>query len=187
MKLVKCQWEPTGKGLGGRLQYYTIMGRKSKPAAIKKLEGNPGKKPIQVELEPTGEMPEPPPFLDEYALEEWNRLANGLNRLKLLDVIDMTSFSAYCMAYSRWRHAEEELAKLVESGGTIAGLVQKTQSGNWIQQPLIGISNSAVANMVKYASEFGLTPAARAKLGVIPDKKKKSKFDGLIGINGGKK
>ena len=163
------------------------MGRKSKPAALKKLEGNPGKKKILVEPKTSGELPKPPKHLDKYARSEWKRVAEGLNLMGVLDVVDRSTFAAYCGAYSRWCHAEDELSKLQKKGGPIAALVQKTQSGNWIQQPLIGISNVAARDMVKYASEFGLTPAARARLGVDPGKNKKSKFSGLIGIDGGKK
>jgi phage terminase small subunit len=35
--------------------------------------------------------------------------------------------------------------------------------------------------MVRYASEFGLTPSARARLALNPQAPKKSRFDGLIG------
>ena len=163
------------------------MGRKKKPAALKKLEGNPGGKPILVEPQTSGEMPEPPSHLDEYAIEEWERVAEGLNLMGVLDTIDMATFAAYCSAYSRWHHAEDELVKISKEGSPRDALVIKTIQGNWIQQPLIGISNVAARDMVKFASEFGLTPAARAKLGVDPKKKTKSKFSGLIGINGGKK
>lgn len=34
---------------------------------------------------------------------------------------------------------------------------------------------------------FGLTPAARASLGIKNEPRGKSKFDGLIGIKGGKR
>jgi P27 family predicted phage terminase small subunit len=126
-------------------------------------------------------MPEPPPHLDSYALDEWYRVAEGLNTMGVLDAIDMGSFAAYCCAYSRWCHAEEELAKLRIEGGEIATLIIKTKQGNYIQQPLIGISNVAARDMLKYAAEFGLTPSARARLGVDSGKTKKSKFNNLIG------
>jgi len=52
---------------------------------------------------------------------------------------------------------------------------------------LIGIANKAAGDMVRFATEFGMTPSARARLGVDPGKKVKSKFDGLVGMQGGKK
>jgi len=157
------------------------MGRHKKPAALKVIEGNPGKKRIPTEPIPPEGMPTQPEFLDDYARTEWDRIVDGLYAMKVLAEIDQQVLAAYCTAYSRWRHAEDELQKLSAKGGTIAGLVQKTISGNWIQQPLIGIANKAAGDMVRYASEFGIGAAARAKLGVDSGKGKESKFTGLIG------
>jgi len=157
------------------------MGRQKKPAALKIIEGNPGKKRIPTEPIPPEGMPTLPEFLDDYAKTEWNRIVDGLYSMKVLAEIDQQVLAAYCTAYSRWRHAEDELQKLSAKGGTIAGLVHKTISGNYIQQPLIGIANKAAGDMVKIASEFGIGAAARAKLGVDPGKGKESKFKGLIG------
>ena len=159
-----------------------------KPTNLKILEGNPGKRRLPInEPQPPMDLPDPPEHLDAYALEEWERIAEGLNVMGILSSVDQNALAAYCSAYSRWRSAEEELAKLAEKGGRIAALVQKTISGNWIQNPLIGISNQPAVDMVRFATEFGMTPSARARLGVDPGKKNKSKFSGLIGANGGKK
>ena len=51
-------------------------GRKPKPTAMKKLEGNPGKRPLNL-FEPTPEekMPHCPDWLEEEAKAEWERLA----------------------------------------------------------------------------------------------------------------
>lgn len=156
---------------------------KLKPTRLKLLEGNPGKRklPINEPISPP-ELPSPPAHLDIYALEEWKRVADGLNAMGILSTIDQAALAAYCGAYSRWRKAEEELAKLEEKGGQIAGMVLKTISGNWIQQPLIGISNTAARDMVRYACEFGMSPSARARLAIDPGRGKPSKFIGLIGV-----
>ena len=74
-----------------------------------------------------------------------------------------------------------------EKGGLIAGLVQKTISGNWVQQPLIKISRTAADAIIRFGAEFGLTPSARVRLAIFPGRKTKSKFDGLISLPGGKK
>ena len=50
----------------------------------------------------------------------------------------------------------------------------------YVKNPLLRISDAAAQMMVKCASEFGLTPAARASLGVDPGAVKKGKFNGLI-------
>ena len=162
------------------------MARKNKPTALKVLEGNPGRRKILKDPKPPDDgIPEAPNHLDKYGMEEWERIARGLYYMGVLAEIDQSTLGAYCSAYARWRHAEEELSKLAAKSGDIAALVQKTTSGNWIQQPLIGIANKAAGDMMRYAGEFGLTPSARARLAIDPDRKE-SKFKGLIGAQGGK-
>ena len=163
------------------------MGRKAKPIELKIKEGNPGKQKIPKDYpSPPGDMPDAPSHLDQYGRQEWERIADGLNTMGILRNVDQNILGAYCASYSRWRHAEEELNKLKKES-PLSALVLKTISGNYIQQPLIGIANTAARDMVKYASEFGLTPAARASLGIKNEPRGKSKFDGLISVKGGKK
>jgi len=165
-----------------------MKGRKRKPTNLIVLEGNPGKRKRSPEPLPASEIPDPPEHLDAYALAEWNRLAPGLYRLGLLYDVDRAPFASYCMAYSRWRTAEEEMQKMsAAKNHPLAGLIAQTTNGNVVQSVLVGIANKAAGDMVRYAAEFGLTPAARARLAIDPGKQKKSKFEGLIGANGGKK
>jgi P27 family predicted phage terminase small subunit len=151
-----------------------------KPTRLKVLEGNPGKRTLKEEPEPEPILPPPPAFLDDYAQKEWVIISDSLYALGLLTEIDINTLAAYCGAYSRWRHAEEGL-NILKQKGDLNALVIKTTTGNWIQQPLIGIANKAAADMVRYASEFGMTPVARAKLGTAPSKED-DKFEKLIGL-----
>ena len=160
-------------------------GPKNKPTNLKVLEGNRGKRKLPDNPKPPDDEPVPPPHLDEYGLEEWRRVAVGLQTMGVLAGLDQAALAAYCDAYSRWRNASEELMELRKKS-RLNALVMKTISGNWIQQPLIGIANKAAGDMVRYASEFGMTPSARARLAVDPTQKK-SKFDGLIGAEAAKK
>ena len=43
-------------------------------------------------------------------------------------------------------------------------LMLKTQAGNVVQNPAIGIANVARRDMPRLAAEFGLTPSARVAL-----------------------
>jgi P27 family predicted phage terminase small subunit len=45
-----------------------------------------------------------------------------------------------------------------------SALLVKTANGTAVQNPLIGIANKAAADMVRYASEFGMTPSARSRV-----------------------
>ena len=163
------------------------MAGKPKPLRLRVLEGNRSRRKIPEDILPPADLPIPPPHLDAGALEEWTRLADGLNAMGILAGVDQAAFAAYCTYYSRHKSAEEELQKLRDKGGALNALVLKTVSGNYIQQPLIGISNAAAANMLRAASEFGLTPSARARLAMDPGRGKAGKFDGLIGEKRGQK
>jgi P27 family predicted phage terminase small subunit len=159
-----------------------MKGRKPTPTNIKILTGNPGKRRLPSgEPVPESNLPSPPSHLDAYAREEWERLATAMHDLGILYDVDRAVFAAYCSSYSRWRTAEEAMQRRVEKAGDpLAALIIKTKSENVIQNPLVGIANKAAADMVRYAAEFGLTPSARARLAIDPNKKA-SKFDGLIG------
>ena len=158
-------------------------GRKPKPTHLKLVEGNPGKRKIP-KGEPVfaqGDLPEPPEHLNALARAEWARVAAGLHSLRLLCGVDRAALAAYCVAYARWTQAENSIAEMAKRDQLTGGLMIKTTNGNAIQNPLVGTSNKAAADMGRYAAEFGMTPAARARLAVDPDAMKTSKFAGLIG------
>jgi P27 family predicted phage terminase small subunit len=113
------------------------------------------------------------------ALDEWNRVSVELYRLGCLTGLDRAALAAYCQAYGRWVAAERALEEIARQN-PLASLMIKTSNGNAIQNPLVGIANRAAADMVRYATEFGMSPAARSKIeaGPIPAA---SKFEGLIG------
>lgn len=158
-----------------------------KTVKLKILEGNPGKRKLpQNEPVPPSEVPVPSPTLDAYALEKWNDIAPGLYAMGTLAKIDSDILAAYCSSYSRWRAAEEALAAQRKKA-PLSALILKTVSGNFIQQPLIGISNKAANDFVRYGDLLGIGESSRARLGIEREKGTKSKFDGLINIKGGKK
>jgi phage terminase small subunit len=59
--------------------------------------------------------------------------------------------------------AQTALNKL-ETDANVGGMLYKTVSGNIIQNPLVGIVNTAQRDMCKYASEMGITPASRSNV-----------------------
>lgn len=121
--------------------------------------------PLRVVGPDDGPCPEPPSFLDPFAVEEWRDLAPDLYADGRLTMRDRGAFAAYCSAYSRWRKAEVQCKD--------EGLTITTKSGNVIQNPLIGIANAARRDMVRIAAEFGLTPSARARFASKGGKKDK--------------
>lgn len=132
-------------------------GRKPKPTALKVLEGNPGKRPLN-EKEPVPDKiaPECPSWLNDEAKAEWKRLCDKMVNLGTLSEMDMAAFAGYCQSYARWKEAEE----FIEKHGTIV----KTPSGYWQQVPQVSIAQTNLKIMLKFCSEFGLTPSSRSRM-----------------------
>ena len=159
-----------------------IRGTRPKPAHLKILEGNPGKRRIPNEPRPfCDKIPEAPPFLIGVSRGEWDRIAPQLYIMGMLTNLDVGPFAAYCQAYGRYVAAELAISEAAAADLLTKGLMIKTTNGNAIQNPLVGIANKAARDMVRYASEFGLTPSARARLALAPQSPKPSRFDGLVG------
>lgn len=147
-----------------------MRGRKPLPASLHDLHGNPGKRarrPIDQAAMMPGDhqaterdiaalkIPPPPRHLSKHARDEWRRKAPDLVRLGLLRVLDGTAFEARCELYSTWRSCREVIAK--------HGM---TYEGNGIirQRPEVRLAQDCLRQMRQFDSEFGLTPAARARV-----------------------
>jgi P27 family predicted phage terminase small subunit len=165
------------------------MGGRPIPTKLKLLRGNRGhdtkqKLGLGYEIEPelVAVIPEPPMFLDAYAVDEWHRVAHELYHLQLLAGVDVQSLAAYCQCYARWRVAEEVLADMARRDPLTHGLLVKGGDAQPVQNPLIRIADRAMQQMVRYAAEFGLTPSARARIAAsaaLADQPG-SKFAGLL-------
>lgn len=132
-------------------------GRKPKPTALKELEGNPGKRPLNPhEPKPEQKAPPCPQWLEPEAKKEWRRLCKGMEQMGILTKMDMTAFAGYCQAYARWKEAEEFLTK--------HGSLVKTPNGYWQQVPQVSIAQSNLKIMMNIAAQFGLTPSARSRI-----------------------
>ena len=121
------------------------------PLRLRILRGNPGKRPLRPEPQPavTECCPEPPSFLSKYAVDEWWRVAPHLHRLGPLTVVDTMPLACYCESYSRWRTAEEALARVTDRDEHMRGLVIKSADGNARRNPLVKIASDASAGMLR--------------------------------------
>jgi P27 family predicted phage terminase small subunit len=158
-------------------------GKRPLPTHLKLLRGNPGQRKLHDEPQPEQDIdvPEPPPFITGYAADEWWIVAVELHRLGLLTKVDVAPLAAYCHAYGQWRLAAEALAKMAANDPTMHGLIIKTKYGDAAQNPLVSIARKHAGDMVRYASEFGLSPAARTRISAgNPGDQSQRKFAGLI-------
>jgi P27 family predicted phage terminase small subunit len=155
----------------------SMRGRRPTPSHLRLLQGNPQHRPINKN------EPQPPPvatveapdYLAGYALDEWHRIAAGLRVMGLLTELDIHILAAYCIAYGRWREVEEKLAELREKDPVTRGLLIEGRIN-----PLVKLSRNCAAELLRFAGEFGFTPAARTRIGLgvgVPDN---GKFGDLI-------
>lgn len=134
-------------------------GRPPKPTAIKELEGNPGKRPLNKnEPKPEKKAPKRPSWLLPDAKKEWRRLSGELEAMGLLTQVDMAAFAGYCQAYARWKEAEEFITK--------HGSILKTASGYIQQIPQVSIAQQNQKQMRNFCSELGLSPSSRSRLNI---------------------
>ena len=139
-----------------------MAGRRPKPTALKKITGNPGKRSLNTrEPEPDLNIPDCPEHLDDVARQEWARIAPQLHGMKVLARVDRAALAAYCQAWSRWVDAEVNLRKY--------GAVIKTPKGYPIQNPYLGIANTAIDLMRKFLTEFGMTPSSRSRISTVAE------------------
>lgn len=145
------------------------QGRKPKPTNLKLIAGTDrADRRNDAEPKPARALPAPPAFLSDEAKAEWTRTADQLYQLGILSKIDSAALGAYCQAYGRWEQAERALARMAERDAVTHGMMIKTTNGNAVQNPLLGTANKAMADMMRYAAEFGMTPSARARIKAEP-------------------
>ncbi len=137
-------------------------GTKPTPTALRRANGNPGKRGYNADepIPPAG-MPECPDHLNEAARNEWHRLAPVLHDMGVLAVTDRAALAAYCQAYGRWVEAEERL--------TQTPLLIRTPSGYVQQSPWLSLANKQMELMGRFMAELGLTPASRSRVVALRD------------------
>jgi len=94
----------------------------------------------------------------------WRRLAPQLKTMKVLTLADRDALEAYCHTYARWRDAEAFLSK----HGLTYPIRDEKGNVRCLQQfPQVAIARNLLLVLRAYQQEFGLTPAARARVQVM--------------------
>lgn len=137
----------------------SAQGRKPKPASLRQLEGNPGKREIKEPIASSNKFPSCPSWVCEHGKREWNRMAKILDPLKLVDDIHRATFAVYCHNYGLM----VEYAKKIEQYGDTV----ENNYGYIKKSPYVEMFNQAEASMQKAAVEFGLTPSAQVRIDAL--------------------
>ena len=149
-------------------------GQPPKPTHIRKLEGNPGKRPFnEREPEPTGPLTRPD-FVTGEAAREWDR-AVGAMPPGLYTAADAPVLTVYCLAWVMYRNALGQVAR--------EGLLATGSTGQRVPHPAVAIAKAQAEIILRASDRLGMSPNARTRL-EVQDQPKTSKFEGLIGGRG---
>ena len=159
-----------------------MPGRKPKPTPLKVLEGNPGKRPLNMD-EPEYEsiVSECPGHLNDYAKEEWERIVALLSESGVLTEVDTASLAGYCQLYGRWVQLETDIMTdgitVEENRFNKDGDIISTKD---IMNPKVTEARLTLQQIRAFSTEFGLTPSARSRLSVEPKKKNIDPMEKLL-------
>lgn len=150
-----------------------MAGRKPKPTALKKLQGNPGKRELNArEPQAPRGVPACPEFLTERGRRGWASLAPTLDEMGVLTMADATALSLLCDAWAEYLDAREVVNG---EGMTYATRTEGKDGADgsvmYRKRPEVEIAQDAWRRVMKALAEFGLTPSSRSriKLPGLPD------------------
>jgi P27 family predicted phage terminase small subunit len=147
-----------------------------KPAALKLLEGNPGKRALDLTagVNPKIEIPSAPRHLSKEAAKEWKRITPLLEELGLISGLDRTALGLYCQAQGRLTELELAFSGQVrrvmdDKGLDYPAAVYEashavTPSGYAQQSVMVQLIKSHREQVNRYLMHFGLSPAARGRV-----------------------
>lgn len=147
------------------------MGRRAIPASVHLMRGNPSKLSVDALQADTGpripfEVPSCPAHLGTAARTEWRRITPLLVTSGLLTQLDRAAIAAYCQAWGEWALLEGRVKQLWQAAAATGAsgvdvLIDVTPSGYKQVSALAQARDRALDRMLRFAKEFGLTPASR--------------------------
>lgn len=146
-----------------------------KPAALKLLEGNAGKRGLDLSqgINPRIEVPSIPKHLSPEARKEWKRITPLLEELGLISGLDRAALALYCQAVGRLTELETAFNGMIDakvaSGVSYADAAYQcsyavTPSGYAQQSVITQLIKSQRDQVNRYLMHFGLSPAARGRV-----------------------
>lgn len=124
--------------------------------------------------QPTAGLAPPPKHLDAMAKKEFRRVGRLLADSGVVTLAELAALACYAQAWSRMIEAETKLRE--------TGLVVKSPAGFPCISPYLSIATKAGEEIRKWASELGLTPAARTKLRLPSPDEPGGKLSKYIGV-----
>lgn len=115
----------------------------------------------EMQVDRVNEIPNSPDWLSEIGKEEWIKVTHQLHSLQMLHQIDLRLIEAYCNEMSLYIETEQLLRNKgrIQAFKNPDGTLKHTQA-----VPHQKIAKDALASALKIATQFGLTPTARASI-----------------------
>jgi P27 family predicted phage terminase small subunit len=149
-----------------------------KPAALRALEGNAGKRAYSTSdgINPRVESPPAPRHLGLEAKKEWKRITPLLEELGLVSGLDRAALGLYCQSVGRLSELETAFngivnrltdnaeAPMAYPDAVYAASYSVTPSGYAQQSVIVQLIKSHREQVNRYLMHFGLSPAARGRV-----------------------
>lgn len=139
-------------------------GRKKLPTVIKQMQGTLEKSrtienEMQVDL--VSQLPDAPDLLSTIGAEEWYKVTSQLYNLNMLHNVDLNLILAYCNEMALYIETETMLREKgrIQVFKNSDGTIKHAQA-----VPYQKIAKDALNTALKLATQFGLTPVARANI-----------------------
>ena len=146
------------------------MGRRGPaptPTSVLKLRGSWRGDANPEEPQPERGVPDMPEFLEGMSKECWDQLVPLIDGMNVLTLADEVALSMLCKTYANWRRAEA----LLEKHGDVYPIRDDAGNVKYLQQsPYVSIARNNLLALKGMLEQFGLTPSARSRLRVEPDK-----------------
>ena len=145
------------------------------PTVLNELRGNPGKRKRNhgEPMPAVGErVPSAPRWLGEGGRRHWRQLAPRLHAVGLLTEADVVGLGMLCEAIGQYLEARDLVTR--------EGMVAISDKGNAYHHPALAQMNTARGEVLRWAREFGMTPAARSRISVDAPTKEPSLADLLF-------
>lgn len=131
---------------------------------LKKLAGNPGKRPLnESEPQPRPASPWLPRGLTPGAQRYWRRMAREQIELGVLTTADVPAFILMAEQYAVARQAAHDLVRDGQLELTVTDV-----NGNLRKHPLLQVLRDSAAAYRMFAVEFGMTASSRSRIKAAP-------------------
>jgi len=149
------------------------------PQAVLAARGSWRANVAQDDLVPAPEpgIGDPPDWLDEEARQAWSDLSMRLLAMNVLGTIDWHALALYCQLWSRWRKAEDFVAR---HGDSYVVKDDRGEVRGVRLYPQVKLAGQLAEQLTRLGRELGLSPSARTRVRTIPMPRGPSKLDKFL-------